>query len=457
MTLEFGTDGVRGRANAELTPEAVLALGRAAGRVLGQTTSAGPARFVVGRDTRRSGQLLESALVAGLTSEGVDVITLGVAPTPAVAWVAAAEALPAAIVSASHNPWTDNGIKVLDVGGRKLGHDAERAVEREWERIQRGRRTERPAATGRLTEAPGALDRYVDALVGSLDGRTLTGLSVVVDCANGAASATAGAVLARLGATVTVISADPDGQNINEDCGSTHPARLQEAVVGARADVGLALDGDADRVLAVAGDGTLVDGDRIVALCALDRHERGRLPADTVAVTLLSNGGLRRALAARGIRVLETAVGDRHVVEALVEAGAVLGGEQSGHVVFLDLATTGDGVLTGLQLLDVVRRAGRPLGELAAAAMTAMPQVARSVPVAGPPREVLGRVETVAASVRDQLGADGRLVLRPSGTEPVVRVMVEALDEAVATDAVDRLVAAIEAAAGTAADEASAG
>jgi phosphoglucosamine mutase len=446
VSLEFGTDGVRGRANSVLTPEAVLALGRAAARVLGAPTGPEPARFVVGRDTRRSGPLLEAALVAGLTSEGVDVISLGVAPTPAVAWVAAAEGLPAVVISASHNPWADNGIKVLGPGGRKLTQDAERTIEREWDRIRRGRTTDRPAETGRIVEAPEAVDRYVDAVVGTLEGRTLSGLSVVVDCANGAASATAGAALARLGATVTVISADPNGYNINEGCGSTHPERLQETVVAARADVGLALDGDADRVLAVDAGGELVDGDRIITLCAIDRHDRGLLAADTVAVTILSNGGLRRALEARDITVLETDVGDRHVVEALVEAGGALGGEQSGHIVFLDLATTGDGLLTGLQLLDVVRRAGRPLAELATNAMTALPQVARSVPVVGAPREALGRVETVAAAVRSELGGDGRLVLRASGTEPVVRVMVEAVDREVAVAAVDRLVAAVEAA-----------
>jgi len=446
VTLAFGTDGVRGRANSVLTPEAVLALGRAAGRVLGVTDGPHPARFVVGRDTRRSGPLLEAALVAGLTSEGVDVISLGMAPTPAVAWVAAAEGLPAAVVSASHNPWDDNGIKVLGAGGRKLTQDAERTIEREWARIQRGRTTERPAATGRVVDAPEAVDRYLDDVIGSLEGRTLSGLSVVVDCANGAASVTAGAALARLGATVTVIAADPDGHNINEGCGSTHPERLQETVVSVRADVGLALDGDADRVLAVDGDGNLVDGDRIIALCAVDRHERGRLPADTVAVTILSNGGLRRSLEPRGITVLQTDVGDRHVVEALVAAGGVVGGEQSGHVVFLDLATTGDGLLTGLQLLDLVRRSGRPLAELAAGVMTSMPQVARSVPVSGAAREVLGRAETVAEEVRAELGDDGRLVLRASGTEPVIRVMVEALDQQVAEAAADRVVAAVEAA-----------
>jgi phosphoglucosamine mutase len=243
-----------------------------------------------------------------------------------------------------------------------------------------------------------------------------------------------------------VIAADPDGQNINEGCGSTHPERLQEAVVAARADVGLALDGDADRLLAVDGQGSLVDGDHIIALCALDRHQRGALPADTVAVTILSNGGLRHALEAQGITVLETPVGDRHVVEALVAAGGAVGGEQSGHIVFLDLATTGDGLLTGLQLLDLVKRSGRPLAELAAGAMRTLPQVARNVPVSGAAREVVGRVETLAEQVRARLGADGRLVLRPSGTEPVVRVMVEAADLEVATAAADEVVQALEAA-----------
>lgn len=438
-SLTFGTDGVRGRANTELTPEAVLALGRAVGRVLG-----GHGRLLVGRDTRRSGPTLEAALVAGLTSEGVDVDVLGVAPTPAVAWAAAREGLAALVVSASHNPWTDNGVKVLAPGGRKLDDEQERTIEREWERVRRARGAARPEATGAVRPVPGALDEYAGALVASLGGRSLSGLSVVVDCANGAASLTAGPVLARLGATVTVVAAEPDGENINAGCGSTHPERLQEVVVSTRADVGLALDGDADRVVAVAEDGSLVDGDHLITLCALDRHDRGELAADTVAVTVMSNLGLRLALEARGVTVLETPVGDRHVVEALQRSGATLGGEQSGHVVFLDLATTGDGLLTGLQLLDVVKRAGRPLGELAATAMTALPQVLRSVGVDGPPREVLGRVETTVEGVRATLGASGRLVVRASGTEPVVRVMAEAPERAEAEAAVDRVVGALE-------------
>jgi phosphoglucosamine mutase len=447
VSLSFGTDGVRGRANAELTPEAVLALGRAAGRVLGSsgTASSGQGRFLVGRDTRRSGPMLEAALVAGLTSEGVDVDLLGIAPTPAVAWAAARSGSAAAVISASHNPWADNGVKVLAPGGRKLDEDTERTIEREWDRIRRGRSSERTSQTGVALAAPGTLDGYLDSVVASVGGHNLSGLTVVVDCANGAASVTAAAALARLGAAVTVIAADPDGSNINEDCGSTHPERLQEAVVHARADVGLALDGDADRVLAVAADGSLVDGDHLIALCAIDRHDRGVLVADTVAVTVMSNLGLRLALEQRGITVIETPVGDRHVVEALQQTGATLGGEQSGHIVFLDLATTGDGLLTGLQVLDIVRRAGRPLAELAAAAMTALPQVLRSVGVAGSPREVLGRVEPTLEAVREQLGATGRLVVRPSGTEPVVRVMAEAPERAAASDAVDRVVAALEA------------
>lgn len=438
-SLTFGTDGVRGRANTELTPEAVLSLGRAVGRVLG-----GNGRLLVGRDTRRSGPTLEAALVAGLTSEGVDVDLLGVAPTPAVAWAAAREGSPAVVVSASHNPWTDNGIKVLAPGGRKLDDEQEGTIEREWERVRRARGAARPEATGAVRSVPGVLDEYAAALVASLGGRSLSGLSVVVDCANGAASLTAGPVLARLGATVTVVAAEPDGENINAGCGSTHPERLQEVVVSTRADVGLALDGDADRVVAVAEDGSLVDGDHLITLCALDRHDRGELAADTVAVTVMSNLGLRLALEARGVTVLETPVGDRHVVEALLRSGGALGGEQSGHVVFLDLATTGDGLLTGLQLLDVVKRAGRPLGELAATAMTALPQVLRSVGVEGPPREVLGRVETTVEGVRATLGASGRLVVRASGTEPVVRVMAEAPERAEAEAAVDRVVGALE-------------
>ncbi|MBV8385252.1 MAG: phosphoglucosamine mutase [Acidimicrobiia bacterium] len=439
MTLKFGTDGVRGVANVELTPELVRALGRAAARVLG-----GP--FVIGRDTRLSGPMLEGALAAGLASEGADVALLGVAPTPAVAWRSAADAMSAAVISASHNPYADNGIKFFVAGGRKLSDETEERLETELNVILAG-----PPASesvGKVTEA-GDDDRYAQALVATLEGRTLDGLHVVVDCANGAGYRVAPDVLRRLGARVDVLSDDPDGTNINAGCGSTHPELLQKTVVERGADAGLALDGDADRVLAVDHRGELVDGDQIIALCALDLRERNRLRDDTVVVTVMTNLGFRQAMEAHGVRVVETAVGDRYVLEALEEGGWSLGGEQSGHVIFRSMATTGDGTLTAVQVLDVMARTGRRLADLASV-MKRLPQVLRNVRVAD--REGLEGADGFWSEVRaveSDLGQGGRVLVRPSGTEPVVRVMVEAPTADKAEAATDRLCGALAAALGT--------
>ncbi|MDP9440959.1 MAG: phosphoglucosamine mutase, partial [Actinomycetota bacterium] len=417
MSLKFGTDGVRGVANAELTPELTVALGRAAGRVLGQ----GP--WMVGRDTRISGPLLHSALAAGLAAEGARVVDLGVAPTPAVAAACAERNLPGAVISASHNPFPDNGIKLFAPGGRKLPDDVEEQLEAA---IAAGPVGE--AATGSgvgtLDTDSSALGAYADHLLEALEGRRLDGMSVVLDCANGAASPLAGDIFRRAGASVTVLHAEPDGTNINAGCGSTYPAGLQQAVRDRPGTtLGLAFDGDADRVLAVDAAGELVDGDQILALAATDLRQRGRLKGDTVVVTVMSNLGFRQGMEAAGIRVVETRVGDRYVLEALAAGGYSLGGEQSGHVIFTDLATTGDGMLTGLLLTDVVCRQGRPLAELAASAMTRLPQVLRNVRVAHP--EALAAAAEVWAevhAVEGELADQGRVLLRPSGTEPLVRV-----------------------------------
>ncbi|HEY1634267.1 MAG TPA: phosphoglucosamine mutase [Acidimicrobiales bacterium] len=439
MTLKFGTDGLRGVANAELTPELVLALGRAAARVV-------PApEFIVGRDTRLSGPLLQAALAAGLASEGVRVADVGVIPTPGLAWLSATRQVPAAMISASHNPFPDNGVKLFGSGGTKLSDPVERALETEL-----GRLVAEPTApvtravvggsVGRIDADPAAVDQYSDHLVASLDGRRLDGLRCVLDCASGAASRVAPSVLARLGADVSVIADAPDGTNINDGCGSTHPEGLQRAVVAAGADVGLAFDGDADRVLAVDHAGTLVDGDHLMALFAVDLLERGLLASDTVVVTVMTNLGMLLALEARGIRVCQTQVGDRHVLVAIEEGGYTLGGEQSGHIIFRQLATTGDGILTGLQLLDLLRRRGRPLAELAGEAMTRLPQELVSVAVPRPDQLAsAGAVWEEVAAVEAELGRAGRVLLRASGTEPVVRVMVEAQSAEQARAAVDRL------------------
>ncbi len=438
MTLRFGTDGVRGVANAELTPELVTALGRAAARTLRAD------RFVVGRDTRLSGPMLEAALVAGLAAEGADVALLGVVPTPAVAWSAAHLGVAGAVISASHNPYTDNGVKLFAPGGRKLRDDVESELEAELDAIVRG--THEVAGgerVGTVTAEPEHLLGYASSVEASIEGRDLRGLRVVVDCANGAATTIAPATLRALGADVTVLHADPDGTNINAACGSTHPNDLQVAVTELGADAGLAFDGDADRVLAVDGAGGLIDGDQIIAICALDRHERGALAGDAVVVTVMSNLGLRRVMAARGIAVVDTAVGDRYVLDALDERGLQLGGEQSGHIIFRDLATTGDGLLTGVQLLDVVARSGRPLADLATV-MVRLPQVLRNVRVSGDAGAAVDGVAADVEAARAELGDTGRVVIRPSGTEPLVRVMVEATTEADAVRIADRLVAKLQ-------------
>jgi phosphoglucosamine mutase len=445
--LKFGTDGVRGVANAELTPELALALGRAAARVLGGRGR----RFAIGRDTRRSGPLLEAALTAGLTSEGVEVVQLGVAPTPEVAWWSASEDAPAAVVSASHNPFADNGIKLFSAGGRKLPDDVEERLEAELQELLATRPVDDGSAAptgadvGTVTSVS-AHGGYGAAVAASLGGRRLDGLHVVADCANGAASVVAPGVLRGLGARVEVLHDSPDGTNINEASGSTHPEALQRAVVERGADVGVAFDGDADRVLLVDAAGQLVDGDHIIAVCAIDRHDRGALAHDTVVVTVMTNLGFRLAMEERGIRVVETTVGDRYVLEALESGGYGLGGEQSGHVIFRDLATTGDGLLTAVQALDVVVRTGRQLADLAGAAMTRLPQVLRNVRVAERDPAIVDRLAPQIAAVEARLGEKGRVLVRTSGTEPLVRVMVEAPTEADAAAAADELVAAVEAA-----------
>ena len=456
MGVRFGTDGIRGVANGGLGAELVLALGRAAARVL-------PARtFVVGRDTRLSGPLLQAALSAGLASEGADVVDLGVLPTPGVAWISAERDVPGAVVSASHNPFSDNGVKLFAAGGTKLPDAVEEAVEDELDQIldDDGRSPRRPTGpgVGLLERDPDARDAYVGHLVSATEGRRLDGLEVVVDCANGAASVVAPEVLRRLGATVHVLAAEPDGTNINAGCGSTHPELVAAEVVARGAQMGLALDGDADRLLAVDHTGALVTGDELLAMFSRDLAGRGRLAGNTVVVTVMSNLGLRLAMDAAGISVRETPVGDRYVLEALDADGLALGGEQSGHIVFRQLATTGDGVLTGVLLLDLLQRAGRPLAELAGEAMQRLPQVLRNVAVPDPSAAVeAAEVRSALAELEQELGEHGRVLLRASGTEPLVRVMIEAEEEHTAREAAERLCGVVAAAAGVPADDGAAG
>ena len=446
-SARFGTDGVRGVANEELTAELALALGRATARVLPSVA------FVVGRDTRRSGPLLQAALSAGLATEGADVIDLGVLPTPGVAHLAERRGVPGAMVSASHNPFGDNGIKLFSALGTKLAVETEAEVERELESIledpERPPRRPTGRGVGRIIIDPDAVDLYRDHLLAATDGGTLAGLDIVVDCANGAASVVAPEGLAGLGATVTTLHNDPDGININDKCGSTDPGELARTVTARGADLGLALDGDADRVIAVDHTGAIVDGDVLLALFALDLADRGQLAGNTVVVTVMTNLGFRLTMEGRGIGVRETDVGDRHVLAALDADGLSLGGEQSGHIIFRSRSTTGDGTLTGILVADLMRRSGRSLADLARGLVVRVPQVLVNVPIPQPGRltdcvEVWDEVAKLQAT----LGAEGRVLLRASGTEPLVRVMVEARDEAQANAVAAQLAGFVEAALG---------
>ncbi len=448
MSLRFGTDGVRGVAGAELTPELALALGRATVRILGPADA-----VALGRDTRWSGPMLAAAFTAGAAAEGATVLDLGVVPTPAVAWASATLGVPGAVISASHNPFADNGIKLFAAGGRKLTDAVEAAVEAHLgvpvDLATVGVGTAIGGA-GDPAQAAALVERWHVSVVAALGGRRLDGLRVVLDCANGAAAVAGPAVLEALGAeVVALLGVEPDGTNINASCGATDTTALRRAVLDHGAAVGIALDGDADRCIAVDATGAVVDGDQLIALLAVDRHERGALPGDAVAVTVMTNLGFRRAMAGRGIGVVETPVGDRAVLDALETHGLALGGEQSGHVIQRDLATTGDGLLTAVSVLDVVVRR-RSLAELAAV-MVRLPQVLRNVrvrPGARRPAEVVAAVAAEVAAAEAELDGRGRVLLRPSGTEPVVRVMAEADTVTLAEAVVARLTKAVGAAAG---------
>ncbi|MCY1716351.1 phosphoglucosamine mutase [Microbacterium sp. SL62] len=438
----FGTDGVRGLANGLLTAELALHLAQATAVVLGQGRSAEARKAegrrltaVVARDPRVSGEFLSAAVAAGLASSGVDVLDAGVIPTPATAFlIADHDADFGVMVSASHNPAPDNGIKIFARGGTKLPDIVEQRIERalEGERLQ-----PTGAGVGRIRRFADAEDRYVLHLLGSLPHR-LDGIHVVLDCAHGAAAGVSPETFKDAGAQVTVIGAEPDGLNINDGVGSTHLNVLAEAVVRLGADVGIAHDGDADRCLAVDAQGNIVDGDQIMAILAVAMKQRGALVDDTLVATVMSNLGLHRAMEDHGIRVLQTGVGDRYVLEAMNEGGYSLGGEQSGHVIMSEFATTGDGLLTGLHLVAEMARQGKTLAELASI-MTVYPQVL--VNVRGVDRDGVsdeGVQEAVAVSTAE-LGDSGRVLLRASGTEPLVRVMVEAADEHTARAHADRL------------------
>lgn len=431
MARLFGTDGVRGLANDLLTPALAVQLGEAAARVLTAeptTSRTGRPRAVVGRDTRASGEFLDHAISSGLAASGVDVTRVGVLPTPAIAHLTATQDIDLGVmISASHNPFQDNGIKFFARGGYKL----EDSVEDEIEACL-GKITNLPtgAGVGRVIKGETVADQnYINHLVDSV-GTDLTGLRIVVDASNGAASSVGPAALRAAGAEVIVINASPDGLNINDACGSTHPERLQAYVCNVGADMGVAYDGDADRCLAVDAAGSLVDGDQIMGMLAVGMKADGTLGSDTLVVTVMSNLGLILAMKEQGIRTVQTGVGDRYVLEKMLSGGYTLGGEQSGHVIDTIHATTGDGVLTSLRVAARVKRSGKSLAELAAIVQR-LPQTL--INVKGVDKSASGTnaaVQKAVAEAEERLGATGRVLLRPSGTEPLVRVMVEAATQA---------------------------
>jgi len=441
----FGTDGVRGLANRDLTAELALDLSVAAAHILAE---AGELKHdgsrptaVVGRDPRASGEFLEAAVIAGLASAGIDVLRAGVVPTPAVSWLTADLGADLGVMlSASHNPMPDNGIKFFSRGGHKLADELEDRIE---QRLREPWQRPVGAAVGRITDLPDASERYVEHVVATLPAR-LDGVRVVVDCANGAASVVGPAAYRMAGAEVIEIHSAPDGLNINENCGSTHLGDLQAAVKDHFAHAGIAHDGDADRCLAVDANGEMIDGDQILAVLALALRNSGQLVSNTVVTTVMANLGFRQAMQAAGIEVVETAVGDRYVLEAMNQQGLILGGEQSGHIIMGRHATTGDGVLTALHLLACLATAdGASMAEVAAV-MSHVPQVL--INVKNVDKSQVDTNPAVQAAVTDavaELGDSGRVLLRPSGTEAVVRVMVEANDADQANAIANRLAAVV--------------
>ena len=436
----FGTDGIRGLANVDLTAELALDVAVAAAHILVENSNDRP-RAIVGQDSRASGEFLEAAVVAGLTSAGVDVYRVGIVPTPAVAYLVASTGADLGVmISASHNPMPDNGIKLFQRGGEKLADEVEALVE-----ARIGEPWQRPtgADVGRVINGDHLIETYIEHLLSTID-LSLAGLKVVVDCANGASSFTAPVALSRAGAEVIAIANTPDGWNINDGVGSTHLEHLRNAVLKNGADVGIAHDGDADRCLAIDATGAEIDGDVIMAILAKGFKAQGKLQSNTIVGTVMSNLGFMHAMAEAGIEVVTTAVGDRYVLEAMLQSDYNLGGEQSGHVIMRDYANTGDGLLTALQLLAEVKRSGQTLQELSRV-MVRFPQVL--INVKNVAKERLSNSTVISDAVKAaevELGSNGRVLLRASGTEPLVRVMVEAQSDAVAQSVATKLAQVVE-------------
>lgn len=426
----FGTDGARGVANSELTCELAMQIGRAAAMVLAAKDIRRP-RVMIGKDTRMSSDMLESAIAAGLCSVGADVLLLGVVPTPAVAFLVREKGYDAGVmISASHNPCEYNGIKIFKSDGYKLPD----AVEEQIEQIILDEAAVPPVRiggeVGKVRSDPAMREEYIRHIYRTSD-FIFTDMHIALDCANGSAAYTAPKLFADLGAECDLLACEPDGVNINRNCGSTHLEALQAYVLEHKLDAGFAFDGDADRLLCVDGDGNVVDGDKIIAICAADMQRRGRLKNDTAVVTVMSNMGLLKFCDAHGIRVEKTKVGDRYVLENMLQNGHVLGGEQSGHVIFLDFANTGDGQLTAVQVLGVMKRTGRTLADLASE-MEVFPQIMQNVRVSNMGKVRMSSDPEIRAAIEEaekELGENGRVLVRVSGTEPLVRVMLEGKDE----------------------------
>ena len=443
MARLFGTDGVRGLANRDITVDSALKLAQAAAIVLGEEARSRGQKpiAVIGRDPRISGEFLAAAIASGLASSGVDVFDAGVLPTPATAFLTSdLDADFGVMISASHNPAPDNGIKFFSRGGHKLADEVEDQIEAA---LKKKPLAPVGAEIGHVQRFADAEDRYLVHLLGTLP-NTLKGIKVVLDCANGAASAVSPAAFKDAGAEVIVIGNDPDGHNINLGCGSTHLSSLQAAVLENKADIGIAHDGDADRTLAVDATGQVVDGDQIMAILAIAAKDRGELARSTLVATVMSNLGLRLAMKQAGIEMIETRVGDRYVLEQIREGGYTLGGEQSGHLIFSQFATTGDGILTGLQLVAQMASTGKSLKELASV-MSVYPQVLINVP--GVDRSGVDKnleLQKVVKEAEKELGESGRVLLRASGTEPLVRVMVEAMEAGTAQSWAERIARVVE-------------
>lgn len=446
MGVLFGTDGVRGIANVELTPEMAFDLGRAGSYVLAQQDSDSRPRIMVGKDTRASGDMLEAALVAGICSTGADALTLGTIPTPAVAYLTQRYGASCGIViSASHNPMQDNGIKFFGPNGYKLPDEIEARIESIVLSGTSDLIRPEGSEVGRIYDVSQATDRYVEFLRSCYSGqRDLSNLTVVLDCANGAAYQAAPKLWEELGARVIPIHYQPNGININANCGSTHTELVRKAVVECNADLGIAYDGDADRCIAIDENGTELDGDYILAICALDMARRGVLNPGRIAATVMSNIGLDIALKQEGILVDSCAVGDRYVLERMLETGALLGGEQSGHIIFLQHATTGDGLLTSIKLAEVLQNSGLPLSKLAEV-MEKQPQLLVNVKLEDKDT-ILAHplVEDCLRQAESKLGEKGKLVVRPSGTEPLVRLMAQGPDQQLLQEVIDGISAAIK-------------